>query len=415
MTQDSQLAITEYLALMEETEAARWHVVWSLIGTVAALIGGNTVFRSGPMHKVTANLFVVILGPAGVRKSSAINQVTKLLDSTSLNFGPTDTGGQRHGLMSALSGFNRPSVKASNILNLNETFAATLAQLKPRRSNDMFLVAPELGRLMGVGSREMADFMVDLWDSAEIKYQTKTGEVNLKKSIASLLAATTPSSLASCLPENAATHGILSRMIFVYEGEKYKNVPLPPEPTEDWWSLRDSFIRKLQWIDGNREDYTLSDSARTVYKQLYTYQAHLGDARLAHYQERRATMLLKVGMCLAALRMSTIISESDLTLAHQLLEIIEPNMHKALEYFGKNRTYQGRMLMVQYLRQSQSGIASREELIAIASSELNQRDAEEAINGMVKSKELIQLSHDKYILGEAKAEFDSAKKAKEEK
>jgi hypothetical protein len=295
---DSATAINEYLSLMEESETPRQYLIWSLIAAAGALIGKNGVFQSGPHHTIRSNMFVILVGPSAIRKSSAISMTESMLRSSTLNFGPTDTGGQRHGLMSALTGLYRTE---KHKLTLDAPFHPRM--VNPRPPSDMFLVSSEFGRLLGQGSLDMANFLVDLYDGVEIDYQTKAGETRLQGPLASILAGTTPSSLANILPENAVTHGIISRFIFIYEEELYKTVPLPPEPTEEWFDSKIRFQQRLDWIDSNRQNFHLAPEARKSYAEaLYHYSPALEDPRLESYRGRRSSTLLKVAMAIAALR-----------------------------------------------------------------------------------------------------------------
>lgn len=381
-------ALSEYLELMEDTEAPRQFVMWSLISGAAALIGKNAAFVRGPLYTVSANLYVILIGPSGVRKSSAISQIMGFLKETSVNIGPTDSSGQRQGIMSALVGLHRFTEGKPWRARDENTIPALFPWLiHPRKPSDIFFGASELGRLFGNGNKDLADFFNDLWDGADIDYQTRASETVIRKPVANLLGATTPANLASILPDGAAGHGILSRILFVFAKEKYKDVPIPPIPREEWYDKRDLFLERLQWIDENRVNFVFSPTASEFYESVYTFNPRLKDARLEAYNERRPTHLLKVAMALAALRNDTVIQENDLNLAHILLKQAEPLMHHAVEYFGKNKIFAGRQLMIQYLR-AHGGIASRADLIGAAMSELNQREADEAIDGMIKSKEV---------------------------
>lgn len=404
-------AIREYLILMENTEPPRTYLIWSLISAAASLLGKNSKFTSGPLYTVKPNLFIVLLGPAGVRKSSAISLISKMLENTTINFGPTDSGGQRHGLMSALTGLNRPDWMAGHRGKRQpDTGALTFLMSQPRLASDMTIHVAELGRLLGVGSREMADFMVDLWDGAKIDYETKAGSTEINSPLVNLLGACTPSSLASMIPDNAGTHGILSRIVFIYEEKKYKEVPLPPTPDELWWDRRERFVQRLHWIDSNRQDFSLDHDATSFYNGIYAYIPELRDSRLEHYRERRANILLRVGMAVCALRFDTQIVESDLLLAHEFLKLAEPKFHKALEYFGRNKIYSGRMLMLQFLRNSPTHFATHAELVAAAGSELKASEADEAIQNMITSGEIIAWGADgRYTLGELKNDLTEAK------
>lgn len=395
---ESAVTINEYLALQEESETPRIYLTWSLIALVAGLLGRNASLILGPNLTIRPNLFVILLGQSRLRKSTAINMTHKLFESMTLNLAPTDTGAQRHGIMSAMSGLNRvlgPKTHYPSSGPLN------VSMIHPRRSDDMMIVAPELGRLLGLGSVDMMNFMNDLYDGALIDYQTKAGETRLTSALASLLGATTPQNLAGILPESATGHGILGRTIFIYADAIHKPVPLPPEASEEWYESRQKIVDKLRWIDQNRMNFMLSDGARKAYLYLYDYIPMVEDPRLENYTAGRKDMLMKVAMCVAAMRTDTALLESDVLLAHELLHAAEPKMHKALEFFGRNKAFAGRMAILQFLRGRPDGSSNRAELVAAAASELSPNETNDAIQNMIASGELIVLG-DRYILGELK-------------
>lgn len=405
---ESGVALTDYLTLQEESESPRTFLIWSLIAATAGLIGKNAVFYAGENLTIVPNLFVVLLGPSGVRKSSAISMVEKLIRSTSIYFGPTDTGNQRHGLMSALAGMHRPESRM--IRKKYQQGPLIRSMIRPRDSSDMMLISPELGRLFGSGSMDMANFFVDLYDGARLDYQTKASETRINSPRSTLLTATTPSSLAEILPVSGPEHGITARMIFIYADKVYKSVPIPPDPTEEWWDQRKAFMRRLHWIDNNRIDFSFHLDARKEYNRLYTYTALTEDPRLSAYRERRGNTLIKIAICLCALRMDNQVIDTDILLAHELLCSAEPMMHKALEYFGRNKKHQGRMLMIQLLKsRGAMGSASEIELVASAGAELTAREAREAIQSMVAAGDLAQIGS-RFMLGETKNELNKTRK-----
>lgn len=252
----------------------------------------------------------------------------------------------------------------------------------------MALFSAELGRLWGSSNREMADFFVDLYDGEGIDYETKASQTRIDHPLVTLLGATTPSSLASMLPENAATHGVLSRIVFVYGDTNHKQVPIPPDPTEEWLELRHKVVSRFKWIDNNRRDFGLSAAARGAYESLYNFVPKLEDPRLESYRGRRANILLRVAMCLAGLRCDTWVIESDVRLAHELLDQVEPDFHKALTAFGRNKAYMARQIVIQYLKGRPGERAPLDEVISAMAAEMNRREAEEVLNSMVSNKEV---------------------------
>lgn len=396
----SASAINEWLDLMEEFESPRDYLTWGFITAVSAILGKRSCLKLGPFITVRPNLFTVLIGPAGVRKSSAIGAIKKLLAPTTVRFGPSDTGGQRHGLMAALEGHAPPETDRK--LNPSVIFPALFGKNKQRAPNDLFLVASELGRLFGTSSRELADFLVDLWDGEDVIYQTRSGETRSYGPVVSMLGATTPSSFATMIPENAAGHGILSRILFVHADKNYKSVPMAPAVSPGWVERYKALQDKLLMVDDLSTEFAFTKDALGIYESLYKYTPELTDPRLGAYIHRRPTMLLKVSMTLCALRETYLINETDIRLAHELLDSIEPNMYRALEYFGRNKALFGKMLMLEYLRSlDAAGAVSRHELVAIAAKDLSTREADEALESLLSSGEVITLGGN-FMLGSTK-------------
>lgn len=397
-------AFNDYLTLFAETEPPRQYLIWSLIASAAALIGKNSALFLDETRIIYPNLYVILIGPTGTRKSSAMNLIRPMLDSTSIYFGPTDTGNARQGLMSALIGAHRSDGRRLRELLMKG--AMTRAMIRPREPTDMTLFSPELGQLLGSNNMDLMNFFVNLFDGESIDYQTKGSEVLAYRPRATILGATTPSNLAAIMPENAPEHGIMARMIYVYADKKHKEIPLPPERKEEWKEAYEKFRERLHWIDENRAPFTLNQSGREAYTQLYTFIPHTEDPRLGGYRERRADFLLRVAMCIAALRSDTDVNSWDIRYAHELLHAIEPTMHKAFEYLGRNKKHQGRMLIINYLKAHQT--ATEEELIAAAASELNAREAREALTGLQANQEVVRVAS-RYALGVARNQLGKSK------
>lgn len=405
----SMEALIQYRDLYEETEPPREFLDWSLIAAAAGLLGKNAILRMGPSRAVRPNLYVVLIGPSGSRKSSAIKLVERLIEHSTINFGPTDSAGDRRGIMSSLAGLHRGDNYLFRAGHYPES-ALTRSMFRPRVSSDLFLSSKELGRLMGAGSREMADFFVDLFDGESIVYETKASSTVITTPLVTLLGACTPSSLATMIPANATEHGVLARILFVYADKRYKDVAIPKEPKPEWYDALEAMQDRLRWIDNNRLDFSITPDADKFYEQIYNFVAPIEDPRINHYQERRAEHMLKVAIALAALRNDNRVNIWDIKAAHEMLFIIEPNMHRAVEHFGRNKSFVGRMLIINYLRAAEKQSASREELIGAAMADLNHREAEEALMSMVSRKEISALGNTFFLNTALNEQFVASKK-----
>ena len=163
--------LQDYLEYVEETETPRIMHIWAALSGVGACLGRRVQLPFG-ITDIYANMFVLLVGPPGVRKSTAINLMQKRLrHSTKVRFAPEDTAGARQGLIIALENKDEEADEKEKV-DL-EAAAATLdlEQLKNynikvdnRDDHVMYSVASELSWCIGYGSREMATFLYKMCD-----------------------------------------------------------------------------------------------------------------------------------------------------------------------------------------------------------------------------------------------------------
>lgn len=286
----------------------------------------------------------------------------RFADSVSLNYGPTDTGGARHGIMTAMqnrwqNGF-RVKLADAEQEEENDSIPHSLGELaatsfdsiaatmdKGRtRASSIYFSAKELGRILTAQTRELLDFFADGLDCESIYYQTKTGGIRLPSPIINLIGATTPGNIASILPRDAHDHGLLSRLIFVYAGRSEKPVPIPPTLSDAESVLQDSLLaalhRAAQYADG---EVRLGPDGEDEYRKLYTYPVPTLEFRLNAYTGRRSDHLARLAAITCVLRGETpyIINRRDVGLAHLILILTEKDMDGA--YMGLDKSIEGRI------------------------------------------------------------------------
>jgi hypothetical protein len=305
--------------------------------------------------RIKLNLGVVLIGRPALRKSSAISFSQRFASNLSLNYGPTDTGGARHGIMHAMQNRLQEDIKddspgqTKQPLNLRDfalsEFTSTVARVRRNRTrpSSIYFASKELGRLLTSPTRELLDFFADGLDGEAIFYQTKNGNVRLSAPLINLLGATTPGSLSNILPRDAHDHGFLSRLIFVYGAKNERSVPLPPSRTEQEIEVEAILSERLEQAVIEAEgEITFTPEAAKEYTHLYNYSVITGEFRLNAYAGRRAIHLVRVAAIICLLRGESPyqVSREDLGLAHVILILTEIDMDAA--YMGMNKTIEAR-------------------------------------------------------------------------
>lgn len=337
--------------MVEETESPRLMHVWTAISGIASALGRRCWFPFGP-GPIYPNQYIVLVGNPGVRKSSALSVGKKLLrENTKVRFAPSDTGGQRQGLIAALqppAETNKEAINGVEIAAKDTTFTFSLdsfaeldnTPLPEDKSWDadkhaICVSASEFTTLIGQNNQGIIDFLGATWDGDAIEYRLKNETIRIEDPLINLMAATTPTSISTSLPAASVGQGFMSRVILVYGRDKYKSIAWPqPFPKEAEDAVRAVLSRAFYELEG---PFSQTDEAANHGADLYNkFVLDITDSRFAYYAERRFTHLIKLAMALAAMRGSMLIVKEDYVEAHQILRATERGMPDALGEFGLN-------------------------------------------------------------------------------
>lgn len=323
-----------------------------------------------------------------MRKGAAMGFMRKLLaEVTHVRFAPDDTGGARQGLIAAMADLGRDNdddelTKAlSDIADGNTTLAqlgeeTILDQIAaiPFDSRDprsMYIVADELNSILGENNTQLLTFLQVMFDSTKpYDYYLKNTRHLLKDAVLNLLAGTTPTQMALALPAEAVGQGFTSRCIFVHQEQKAARLPEPSLDLEAGAKVSDIFAHVFHNLQGTFER---TPGARDLYNAIYMRGTKLDDPRFLHYCERRHIHLRKLSMALAASRGELMITETDTTLADQLLLMTELHMTDALGEYGMNKLGAARQRLIEVIRNSGEPIPTHA-LFAMVDKDMSQAE-----------------------------------------
>jgi Protein of unknown function (DUF3987) len=355
-----------YLQYTHNTESPRLLHIWAALSAVSACLGRRCWFESG--RPIWPNMYVVFSGLPGGRKSSAIDNVTELLKKvTSIRFSPDDTGGQRQGLIKAMTTVGegkddkeeyeqmlRDLERAQNpetFAEMNGHTSHVVDKLKKvkfdiRDPHSMYIASGELKSFIGENNSQMLTFLLRMWDGGSYKYELRNTEYEIEDGLLGILGATTPSELALMIPPSAMGSGFTSRIIFVYAGQRTRNIPR--------WSLDRSvepfLLRVFEELFANvNGGFRETPEAAAAYDDIYMRGITIKDPRFLSYIERRHTHLQKASLALAASRGSTTVGVEDIYLADQLLMVTEETMPEALGEYGMNKASIAKQKLVEFI------------------------------------------------------------------
>ena len=325
--------ISTYLAYTSKTECPTFFHRWCAYTALSAWIGRDIHFPFGHF-RVHANMYVMLVGLAGTKKSTAIKISAELLERAGYKNFAADKTRQEKFLIDLADRMKEGEELGDDILDMN-LFGDTDVRLLPPA--EVFVAADEINNFISVGNMEFMSILGELWDiDKPYRYKLKnSASVVIPYPTITILGGNTFVGFNKLFPPEAIEQGFFSRLLFIYGEPTGVRYTIPEEPDT---VLKESLILQLKEIKKKvRGKIVISEEAFELLDTIYHTNEGMEDTRFDAYNNRRQIHLLKLCMLVAASRLSTTIQKADLIEANTLLTLTEYLMPKALGEFGKAR------------------------------------------------------------------------------
>lgn len=325
--------LDEYLNLVDDTESPILYHRWCFLTGVAALLHRRTCF---PMATgaVYPNMFVVLLGPPGARKSTAIGMVGKLLSKAGYTHIASGKTSPEQFLLDLKDGFDTIRVKAEDL----DLMGLQSPEQLITQCSHVLINAGELQDFLGLNSISFISQLTNLWDNPDdYPYRVKSG-ANLEllnKPTVSLLGGATQATFKRMFPIDIVGQGLLSRFLLIHGAGPRKRVWMPkPLDTDTEKGIVD-FLKLIGSSPDIPREYKYSTNAADFSRTLYEAgEQEITDPRFQHYANRRNDHYMKLCLLIAAMNIHQKIEENDCILANTILTYTEKFMPLALGEFG---------------------------------------------------------------------------------
>lgn len=326
--------INSYLQYSKGTETPTFFHRWAAITCLGAYLGRDVYFRQGHF-RVHPNLFVMLVGDAGTKKSTSIKMAARLLKLAGYESFAAKKTRQEKFLLDMAEKAGDAGGDGSDILEQNLWGDVGGSDFNVAES---FICADEFNNFIGQGNTDFMSILGDLWDWGEEVYDYKlknSKSVYLNKPTVSILGGNTPTGVNMLFPPDSIGQGFFSRLIFIQAestGIKQTWMPLPDEVLEE------KIIKELQSIkEMMMGEVRLTEESDALLHKIYHTWEPLKDPRFASYSNRRFPILLKLVIIICANNKTMTIGAREVIYANTLLTFAERNMPTALGEFGKGR------------------------------------------------------------------------------
>jgi len=304
-------------------------------------------------YDIRPNMFVVLVAPPGRNKSvSLILPFSKVFSKLTTPVGTEEdhdefnSGLTKYGLKNYPLHIIQDRITPEKLaVEMSKVTRLDLRCATPKE--DMFydssltLCTSEFGTFMNRNHQYLQMFMTDMWDSKDsYSHQIKTGSSQfIKGPCLNWIACATPQQFVDNLPEDAASQGLLSRILPIYhEGHRIAQ-SLHQKRIDD--SVAEDLTHDLSMIAKMHGQFAFdAEVHEEVEKDFQEYiKPEPTDPNMIEYNQRRVSHFIKVAMSISASRRGTrIITGSDWALTKEIMFDVEKYMPKALEGFGMSKT-----------------------------------------------------------------------------
>ena len=292
---------------------------------LGAWLGRNLSFQLGHF-KVNPNLYLMLMGSPGTRKSTAIKIASNLISKA----GYTNIAAARTTKEKFLLDLAGEDSEPANILETNLGFGQT-------GSAEILVAADEFNNFIGNGNIEFLSMLGELWDyNGLFKNRVKNSKsIEILDPTVSLLAGNTPTGFSLAFPVESIGQGIFSRILLIHGEPSGVKITFPEPPSDaETKIVLDYLIEIKSQCYGHLH---LDAASKLLLDKIYKTQKPMDDVRFESYFNRRFTHLLKLCIICCAARCSTTLSEEDVIYANTMLTHAEHSMGQALGSFGKAR------------------------------------------------------------------------------
>lgn len=333
---------SSYFRYTEQTEPPCIYHRWCAISTIAAILGRNFHLQHGHF-RIYPNIYTMLIGGSGTRKSTAIKLIKKLLVRTGYETIAADKTSKEKFLVDLEGREEEAAEGADNKKAYDKILEANLwgdSKDLIQEPREVFVMADEFNEFSGSGNLEFYTTLGNLWDwdddTRPFTQRLKNSRsVSIFQPTINILGGNTPENYSKAFPPEIIGQGFLRRLLHIYGEKSDKSFAFPPEPAVEATAEIVKLLQEIRSVIKGKAEFTQEASA--VLEKIYPSWQPIDDVRFASYSNSRFTQLLKLTLVVAAARKSVIIDRDIVIYANTILSAAEQNMPRALGEFGKSR------------------------------------------------------------------------------
>jgi hypothetical protein len=324
--------LQNYRIFTSGNEAHPTYHTFSALVALSSIVSRKVWIDLGYFN-IYPNLYVVLVGPPGNRKTTAMSVCKRLLRELNKenNANPTIPFSAecqtKESLVKELASYQRAAKWTNPDSQEEESIIYS----------PITVCVTELSQFLGASSAHMVDFLTTVYDQDYYDLKTKNkGIETILGPYLTLLACTTPAWITARLRDDVISGGFSRRALFVFETDKAEKVAFPKITLEMEvaWNKVVDYSRTLSHVKGC---FKWAVDAKAWYENWYKNLKVPASETLAGYYDSKHIQLVKMAMLIAlAERPELLLEVRHLQFALELLELMERNLERVFSGIGRN-------------------------------------------------------------------------------
>lgn len=346
---------------------------WSALSALGSIVGAKIWMMNGKFT-VYPNLYVILLGPPGNAKTTAMKRARRVIDHF------------KDAIPMSADCQTKESI-CKDLAALTQTFQIGDV-LKSWTPYSMFIT--ELSHLLGANSMHMIDFLTTIYDIAPDNYKAKTkhqGTDEIACPCINLLACTTPEWVTLYLKQDIISGGFTRRAILVNEEWTTKRIPRPMATAEQDRAYA-KLIVEAEALHLLKGQMVWHPDAERAYDHWYTTLEIPTDLDTRSFHRCKHNQILKIGILVAAAAHPTDLTfyREDFLTAVELVRTIEGRLSQVFRSMGRNELKTVMDKALQLLNSGPKGEIGEKQFKAALWGAASERERDEVIREMITNE-----------------------------
>lgn len=326
--------LDHYLNYAESNEAPRVYHQWAGLSAISHLIGSRVWTHMGGRLTFFPNMYVILVGEAGLKKTTAMIQARDLVGTIEeIHQAPAATSVQA--ITELMGKKDSPCIRSYSVDKINNIAYTQLS-----------IFASEIMTLLNSAGQPLAviEFLTDIWDRCGGSFREgykSSGNKEIMKPYITILACNTPEHMKALISQKIVGSGMSRRCLFIYaleNGEPHPFIETTPEQDDSWGKC----IHHAKVLQNTVGAFSWTPEAKKIYDAWYMdFQPKVKVVEsqiLKTFYMSKPEYIIKVSMLLALCANPPLLIHTEETFvkALEMISSVETGACQLFEGHGRN-------------------------------------------------------------------------------